>query len=389
MKGNKIIGTIICFFLCSSTGYAKEMAFGNVPIKIGGFLSTYGTVTDKEMPYLRFAQATEDPEFGTETILGLQIDAQLSDDIQVVTQMVGDQYQDDFSVNIDWAFLKYQLADDIYLRMGKMAIPAFLYSEYLNVRYAYTWARVPSEVYEMMPVSAYTGVDMLIQLPAGDYTVNIQPFYGNAKLTSPFGAAGEVTTTLEGLIGLTAALETDMQTFRIGYFEGEVSMEDPAVWLTLINLGIVNNAHFPANIPISALLDSIGLSFTSVSYMFNMGNWEFITEWSERTSETNLVSTFHGNFISLAYQIGDYKPYFVWARVDTRNAASRPQEQESISLGVRIELSGGTALKVEWQQADIDTSDGKNRGLFALSATPGSEDISSVNLFSVGFDAVF
>ena len=383
MKGIKIIGTIVCFLLFTSTGYAKEMAFGSVPVKIGGFLSTYANITDKQTPYLRFANATDEADFGKEVVLGLQFDATLSDEISLVTQLVGDQYLDDFSVNVDWAFLRYAINDDIYFRMGKMGLPAFLYSEYLNVRYAYTWVRVPSEVYEMMPLSAYTGVDLLIRIPVGDYTVNLQPYMGNASLTSPFGFAGEVTTELDGLIGIAATFETDMQTFRLGYLEGEVSMTDPTL---LINLNAVIGPI--PGVPISSLINGVPLTFTSLSYALNYDAWEFIAEWSERTAATTLVSTFHGNFISVAYQVDDYKPYLTWARVDTRNASTKPQEQESFSLGLRIELSGGTALKMEVQRADIDTAGG-NRGLFALSATLGAEDISSVTLFSIGFDTVF
>ncbi|PCI44590.1 MAG: hypothetical protein COB51_09940 [Moraxellaceae bacterium] len=77
--------------------------------------------------------------------------------------------------------------------------------------------------------------------------------------------------------------------------------------------------------------------------------------------------------------------------LDTRNQADRPQEQKSTTLGVRIELSGSTAMKIEFQNVDIDTSgnNAANRGLFALSSGLGGEDLDGVNLLSVGFDAVF
>lgn len=391
MKGVRFIGIMICCFLWVSQGYAKEMTFGNVPIKIGGFLSTYGNITDKETPYLRFAQATDRADFSRETILGLQFEAQLNDKIKLVTQLVGDRYLDDFSVNIDWAFIKINLNDYVDLRMGKLGLPAFLYSDYLNVRYAYTWARVPNEAYEMMPLSAYTGADLLIQIPVWDYTLNLQPYYGNASLTSPFGFAGEVTTTLEELLGLVVTLELDMQTFRVSYFEGEASMKDPALLLNLNGYFTAAQGFSLPSVPISELIDDLALSFYSVSYMLNVGNFEFITEWSERNTPNNLISSFQANFASFAYQLGNFKPYVVFAMLDTRNQASRPQEQDSVTVGLRIETSASAALKIEFQNASIDTSgnNAANRGLFALSSGVGGEKLDGVNLLSVGFDAVF
>lgn len=390
MKSIRVIGITMCLFLWASQGIAKETILGNVPIKIGGFLSTYGNITDKETPYLRFAKATDRADFSRETILGLQVEAQLGEKIDIVTQIVGDRYLDDFSVNVDWAFVKFNINDYVDLRMGKLGLPAFLYSDYLNVRYAYTWARVPSEAYEMMPLSAFTGIDLLVRIPVGDYTLNLQPYYGNASLTSPFGFAGEVTTTLNEMLGLVVAFELDSQTFRVSYFEGEVSMEDPAFIVNLDSyLGAIVPGSDITSVPISGIINNMSLSFYSVSYMLNLGGFEFITEWSERNTPNNLISSFQANFVSFAYQLGDYKPYVVFALLDTRNQASRPQEQDSITVGVRIEMSGSIAMKIEFQNANIDTDNPANQGLFALSSGLGGEELDGVNLLSVGFDAVF
>jgi len=272
MKGVRIIGVTMCLFLWASQGAAKETIFGNVPIKIGGFLSTYGNITDKETPYLRFAQATDRADFSRETILGLQFEAKLAERVDLVTQIVGDRYLDDFSVNVDWAFIKFNINDYVDLRMGKLGLPAFLFSDYLNIRYAYTWARVPNEAYEMMPLSAYTGIDLLVRIPVGDYTLNLQPYYGNTSLTSPFGFAGEVTSVLDELLGLVVAFEMDSQTIRVSYFEGEVSMKDPDLIINLDGyLGAVIPGFDISSVPISAIINDLALSFYSVSYMLNLG----------------------------------------------------------------------------------------------------------------------
>ncbi|MBV1883603.1 MAG: hypothetical protein KUG82_18320 [Pseudomonadales bacterium] len=381
------VGVVACLFLwMSSTVVSAENAMANVPIKIGGFFSTYANITDKKSPYLRFAKATDQIDFGKETFLGLQIKAELAERSNIYLQMVGDHYQDDFSVNLDWAYLKYNINDEVDFRMGKMGLPAFLYSDYTNVRYALTWARVPSEAYEMLPLGSFNGIDLLIRVPVGDYTLNIQPYFGNTSITSPFGFAGEVTTTIDDLIGIALSFDLDMQTFRLSYFEAVANMTDPAL---LLNLNLIHGGTIP-NVPISDIVNDLEMSFTSFGYLLNYGSFELIVEASERDTPVPVISAFQAVFISAAYQVNDtYKPYIVLAKLDTRNVTSRPQEQFSISLGVRMELSGTMALKAEWQTADIDTDYTNNQGLFALGGLVEGESLDSVNLISVGLDAVF
>lgn len=387
VKGIKVSGIVGCLCFGASTGLAVENTIGNVPIKIGGFFSTYANITDMETPYLRFAQATDTIDFNNETVLGLQFQADIGDKTTLYTQLVGDYYQDDFSVNLEWAYLKYKINDNIDFRMGKMGLPAFFFSDYLSVRYVYTWARVPSENYEMLPLNSYTGVDLLIRVPVGDYTLSLQPYFGNTNITSPFGFAGEVTTVLDDLYGISAELELETQTFRFGYFESTIGMKDPAIILALNNA--VDLSAF--GVPISDFISDIGMSFTSIGYSLTLGEFEFITEWSERDMSSNLVSSFQGNFTSFSYQVTEtLRPYLVLAVLDNRNASSRPQEQKSITAGLRVDLSGTTALKIEWQNVDIDLSgNAANQGLFALGTTTGNEELDSVNMLSVGFNAVF
>ncbi len=93
--------------------------------------------------------------------LGLQLTAQLHPRLTGVLQLVTEQrYDNTYAPVVEWANFKYDLTPNLNVRVGRMKQSLFLTSEYRKVGYALPWVRPPEEVYRMLPVTNFDGIDL-------------------------------------------------------------------------------------------------------------------------------------------------------------------------------------------------------------------------------------
>lgn len=128
-------------------------------LNINGFLSVGATMLDDDK--VEVAGADTQGGFKQNTILGLQVSKQVNDSTSVTGQLVS-RGSDDYSTEAAWAFVTYAANDNLDLRMGRLRIPAFYYSDFLEVGYTYNSIRPAEEVYRL-PFSSFT---VLISLSA-------------------------------------------------------------------------------------------------------------------------------------------------------------------------------------------------------------------------------
>jgi hypothetical protein len=157
-------------------------------------------------------------------------------------QLFGKGYDGRYELDASWAFLKYQVDSDTYARAGRLRMPIFLLSEYLDVGVAYPWVRPPMEVYGLVPFSNFSGVDVTRRMDFFDRDLTVQISYGNTK---PLVWSGGKQTTFNGRDALMGQvyLEDDMFRLRLGYAKN-VNDFDPD-----LGLGIVDGAISAMTIP--------------------------------------------------------------------------------------------------------------------------------------------
>src|SRR3990167_10128410 len=119
-------------------------------IKFNGFLSTGAAVSSSQAPYEIPGHGTVTNKVGyaANSLLGLQMEAQLSDKLSVVAQVVANGNNIDgnvpYRVNAEWAFLKYKPFENLQVRAGRFRMPLFMYSDTLEVGYSYPWIFAPN-----------------------------------------------------------------------------------------------------------------------------------------------------------------------------------------------------------------------------------------------------
>jgi hypothetical protein len=116
-----------------------------------------------------------------------QVTANLTPRLTAVLQVIAEQrYHKPYQPEVEWANIKYQLTPDFSVRAGRIALPIFLNADYRKVGYALAWARTPSELYSLIPVTHSDGVDASFRMRIGEVTNTIQTSYGktDVKLSS-------------------------------------------------------------------------------------------------------------------------------------------------------------------------------------------------------------
>lgn len=94
----------------------------------------------------------------TDSKLGVQIIARPTDKFSATLHLLSKKNEhNNFNPRVEWAYGKYDLTPDVSLRAGRLALPGFVLSDYLNVGYSMTPVRGPVEVYAQLPISPLTG----------------------------------------------------------------------------------------------------------------------------------------------------------------------------------------------------------------------------------------
>ena len=139
--------------------------------------------TDIEEPYssANRTKLTKETNFNNLTRIGLNLSAEITEDISFAGQLVGRGINFDSYVSADWMFLTYQPTDNLYFRAGKTRINLWTYSEYPDVGRAYVHAELPEEVYSFFPIKSMYGVSTGYTRDIGDINFNLELSRGSLR----------------------------------------------------------------------------------------------------------------------------------------------------------------------------------------------------------------
>jgi predicted porin len=361
-------------------------------VRINGFVTAAGTTTDADSPY-NIDLARDDVRFdGRDNRLGVQVSAQINERVSATAQLIARGGPDFFDVEADWAFVGYEVSDDFEIRAGKVKIPTFLVSDYLEVGYAYPWVRPPQEVYALNPITSLAGVDAIWAPRIGDATLLVQPYVGTSQGTGfttgqqefvnpglppadRFPPAGtEVEFDAKDFVGINLALQFDVATIRAGYLTTEVSSpfgDDPST---------------PGN---EALIQDDSATFASVGLTVDWNDFVLYAEYATRDQDDGAEIGFPDQdayYATVGYRFGPFLPTVTYAAIEPgKDEVPWAQEQTSVAVDLRYELGSGAALK--FQALSVTPEDGKV-GLFDGPVTIDDASADAM-VYSVALDVIF
>lgn len=113
-------------------------------IQFNGFASfVVGQTLEQDEALYQFDDALN---FKSESRFGLQAHTELAQGLSATAQLIA-RGSDDFEAKFEWAFVSYKASANNTFSVGRIRIPFYRQSEYLETGYAYHWLRTPGNVY--------------------------------------------------------------------------------------------------------------------------------------------------------------------------------------------------------------------------------------------------
>jgi hypothetical protein len=339
---------------------------------------------------------------------GLQLTAKLTPRLTGILQLIAEQrYDEHYTPTVEWANLKYDITPDFSVRAGRMVQSSFMVSQYRKVGYANPWVRPPEEVYGMIPITNFDGIDLSYRTRFAGFTNTLQGAYGRKDVSLPDGGTVEARDAMT----LSDTLEWGAITLFASYSSIHVTVD--ADNLNALFAGFRQFGPEGEAIAGRYDFDNKRVDIIAVGARYDPGNWFVMGELAHTKSRT-LFGDSRGWYLTGGYRFGAVTPYATLARLRVVSNTSDPglslvalppapaaqaaalnaglngilgsvAQQKSVTLGARWDFARNMALKVQYERIELD--DG-SPGIL-VNPQPGFEPGGRVDLFSVSLDFVF
>lgn len=331
--------------------------------------------------------------FKNDTILGLQISKQVNEKTTVTGQLVS-RGSEDYSTESAWAYVSYAFSDNLDVRLGRIRIPFFYYSDFLEVGYAYDWVRTPSEVYSA-PFSSIDGTDLNYRFTLGDWDNSAQVYYGR------YNQEGS-GVDLKNFAGLALTSAIGDFTLRGSYHRLEIESDGTGSFGTpnagaVALIGTTGTAQNTAlvgagytNQEIAAGVDTLTLTgqelgFYGLAAAYDNGDVSAVVEYTQLFSDTSFFPETTTSLIKVGKRFNQFVGHLTYSTTenefnsgidgDIQELLGFEDKQSSIIAGLRYDYDTNTALKFEVQHHDEEIV--------------GGVDGESGMLYTVAVDLVF
>ena len=348
---------------------------------------------------------TRDPSPEVDSLIAVQVIANITPKLSAVLQVMSEQnYDDTYSPHVEWANIKYQFTPDFSIRAGRIVLPAFLVSDYRKVGYANSWLRSPVEVYGLIPVTDNDGVDASYRLRVGEITNTLQVLYGYTEIKLPTIGSAEA----KDVWGISGTGEYGAATVHVSYIRGNFTVD------SVKPLFDGFRQFGPEGVALADKYDADNkdLIFMSLGGMYDPGDWFVQGEWGS-TDSNSAFGKRTAWYASGGYRLGKFTPYFIYARTKAESNTSDPgltvppipgvdqivialnanlnailgsiPVQKTISVGGRWDFRKNFDLKLQYDHTRL--GDGSAGTL--INTQPGFQPGGTFNVFSVAVDFVF
>lgn len=415
--------------LCSLPAAALDLSWS-------GFGTLGYAQSNRDYTYQRFI--TDGGSFERDTVLGGQLDAQFAPQWSATAQITlapSLRHDRGWSFSTTWAFIGWRPADEWLVRLGRLRLPLYLHSESLDVGQSHDMARLPTEMYSIIPSNDFNGLSLTKTWQQGETgEVSLDAYVGRSRTAArlwqrdglpPYLPAGpafaDITVRVSGLV-LTLR-DADLQlragvhraaTARtngqpvpvnfpyvqagpgVGYYQVDASMYGPGI-------ATVN--------PLHNTIATLGAEYA-------VGNgWGLAAEFARDFQHgSELGSDTRGGYVAVSRRIGDFTPYTSVAALrssrvsmdwyDQLTAPLSPYlpgaaqiaavqrlaaegiyatDQRSLAIGSAYHLSPTSKLKLEWMRTRI----GRMSRLVDTPAGSASPRNTHVDVLSLNYNFVF
>jgi hypothetical protein len=230
-----------------------------------------------------------------ESKVALQWTANLEPGIRFVGQtMARGNASSGFDMNYDWAYFDFNVGDSGKFKAGRLRIPFYKYSDYLDVGYAYHWITPPESMYSLS-FSNMDGIGYQQNFETGGLEQSVNFVLGGYQGDLPLGTE-IVASKLENLMAVNWSANLDDHEFYAAYAQADVYI--PA-------LALAGAANFAAD-GSDVLINGDYGHFIGAGYKGTFGDISVYAEYNMVGIEDSMLADSSGGYVGASYNMDDY-----------------------------------------------------------------------------------
>ena len=362
-------------------------------ITLNGFASIVaGTTTSSDETLYGF---DDNIDFSQGSLFALQASSDLSNGLSVTAQVLS-RGEDDWDPKFEWAYVAYQANDNLRFLAGRQRVPFYMFSDFLDVSYAYAWIAPPGGVYNV-PFDTFDGLGAVYNTYFGEFDTTLHMVYGGNNSDLDVGGGVETDGDFNNLAGAALTVTRDWLTLRAAYLQTEMNIGTTGTPLSSQPLvdgwNSLGQSHIADQIEIS---EDTG-SFIELGFQVDLDNIIVIGEYSSLNLDDTplanqdsyyimagyrfdnmLVHVTYGadedvqDPIALDYQIPgippgtppEFLPGDLQALIYGTQSIASKEESKYVTLGLRWDFHDSAALKFEYTSYSDDLNGSNDAGLF-------------------------
>jgi hypothetical protein len=375
----------LLLFLISSYSWGQT-DYGTKKINLSGF-GTLGLVhsSNQDADYVRdLLQSkgvgrTKQLDFGLDSILGLQLDYAIHDELSATAQVVSRRTHGSFKPELTWGFLRYEPNDELQVRLGQLGFDVYLQADSRNIGSSYPWVRPPIEYFGSLIISHFVGGDVVLKKTFDQGLIKAKFYSGNAQQEVSTGEVGSFFSLKGSSIqGGHAEYIDNHWHARLSYAQMRFKNEFPQLEQLAFALRSPMVQSIDPNAPLLAQQISFKdkrVQYFAMGLAYDKGPLKSQVMLSRLHSDSLGYPSNKAGYAMLAYRLGKWTPYTSFSQIKSMNAApklnvplgidprldvvasgfsaitrSQLADQKTLSLGVKYDLTESTDIKLQFDR---------------------------------------
>ena len=359
---------------------AGELNFSGFMSVGGGFVTddVSDPTADDFTDHFEYYGFYEDNIQFNRNLFGLQLTGDVSEKLSATVQLTA-RSEEDYKVQAEWAYMTYALTDESQIRFGRLRMPLYLYSDYLDVGYAYPWVSPPREVY-YLAVNNIDGIDFYTTGTLGPLDTSFQAYFGGFNDTYDFVNPAqpsnevELTTKSRNQVGAAFTLGQSLWNVRAAYHQTDWTLDVSSLFTDLTTN--LENDPFAENDYIidEVLIEDDSTSFIDLAFTFDNGRFLFVAEHIEFEAENSFLAKQIRQYATAGVRFGDFmlhgtyqiakderheleklvegEAYDFYASGLEQASTLLLRDQTVATVGIRYDFTPGAAFKLQVDQID-------------------------------------